>query len=108
MRRGTTPTNTFTTDVNLTGATVFVDYEQRGNIILEKTGADLDITVVETQTGTTSTIELELSQEDTLSFKPGEVLIQIRAVYPDGTAIASNIIRTTAERIIKDGVIHAV
>lgn len=100
MRRGTTPTNTFTTQTDLTGATVFVDYEQRGLVVLEKTGSDLTIT--------TTAVTLELTQEDTLSFKPGEVLIQIRAVYPDGTAIASNIIRTTFERIIKDGVIHAV
>lgn len=31
MKRGTTPTNTFAVDVDLTGATVFVTYEQRIN-----------------------------------------------------------------------------
>lgn len=98
MRRGTTPTNTFSSDVDLTGATVFVDYEQKNRIIIEKTGDDLTVT--------SEAVTLELTQEDTLAFRPGEVLIQIRAVFPDGTAIASNIIRTTAERIIKDGVIE--
>lgn len=98
MRRGTTPTNTFSSDIDLTGATVFVDYEQKNRIIIEKTGEDLTVT--------TDAVTLELTQEDTLAFRPGEVLIQIRAVFPDGSALASNIIRTTAERIIKDGVIE--
>lgn len=98
MRRGTTPTNTFSSDVDLTGATVFVDYEQKNRIIIEKTGSDLTVTA--------EAVTLELTQEDTLAFRSGEVLIQIRAVFPDGTAIASNIIRTTAERIIKNGVIE--
>lgn len=100
MRRGSTPTNTFMVDIDLTGATIFVDYEQQGNIILEKTGDDLTVT--------TESITLDLTQEETLKFRPGDVLIQIRYVFPDGSADASNIIRTTFDRIIKDGVIHAV
>ena len=98
MRRGTTPTNTFSSNVDLRGATVFVSYEQTNRIIIEKTGSDLTVTA--------EAVTLELTQEDTLAFRPGEVLIQIRAVFPDGTAIASNIIHTTAERIIKNGVIE--
>lgn len=98
MRRGSTPTNTFTVDIDLTGATVFINYEQNGKVVLEKTGDDL--TISETS------IVLSLSQEDTLLFKPGKVLIQVRYVFPDGTADASNIIDTTFERIIKDGVIE--
>ena len=97
MRRGSTPTNTFLTDIDLTGATVFVDYEQNGRIIVEKTGSDLIIAPEQ--------ITLRLSQEDTLAFRPGEVLVQIRYVFPNGDADASNLIRTTAEYIIKDGVI---
>lgn len=98
MRRGSTPTNTFTVDIDLTGATLFVSYEQMGKVIVEKTGEDLTVT--------STSISLSLSQEETLRFKPGEVLIQIRYVFPSGAADASNIIRTTAERIIKDGVIE--
>ena len=100
MRRGTTPINTFTTPISLIGATVFVDYEQDRQIVIEKTGEDLTVTDTE--------VTLELTQEDTLRLCHGNVFIQIRAVFPDGTALASNIIQTTAERIIKDGVIHAV
>lgn len=99
MRRGSTPTNTFTVEIDLTGATLFVSYEQNGRVVLEKTGDDLTVTA--------KSITLELTQEDTLSFVPGEVLIQIRYVFPNGAADASNIIRTSFERIIKDGVIEA-
>lgn len=98
MRRGSTPTNTFTVDIDLTGATLFVSYEQKGCVVLEKTGEDLTVTA--------TSITLELSQEDTLKFTTGEVLIQIRYVFPSGQADASNIIKTTFERIIKDGVIE--
>lgn len=98
MRRGSTPTNTFTVDIDLTGATIIVSYEQKGVIILEKTGSDLTVTA--------DSITLSLSQEDTLKFNTGEVSIQIRYVFPNGAADASNIIRTTFERIIHDGVIE--
>lgn len=97
MRRGTTPTNTFSVNVDLTGATVFVSYEQDGAVVLEKTGSDLTV-------GTNS-VEVVLSQNDTLAFHPGKVNIQIRYIDAFGTADASNIMATTAERIIKDGVI---
>lgn len=100
MRRGSTPTNTFSLDIDLRQATVFVSYEQNGRLVFEKTGEDL--TVEEDE------ISLKLTQEDTLLLKPGEVLIQIRYIFPTGDADASNIIRTTAERVIKDGVISCV
>jgi len=98
MRRGSTPTNTFDVDIDLTNATVFVSYEQGGRVVLEKTGEDLTITA--------ESIVLNLTQEETLAFVPGKVNIQIRYVFPNGTADASNIINTTFERIIKDGVIE--
>ena len=44
MRRGSTPTNVFDVDIDLRDATVFVTYEQFGNIVLEKTGEDLTVT----------------------------------------------------------------
>ena len=102
MRRGSTPTNVFTCNLDLTGATVFVTYSQRGLNLVEKTGDDLTITA--TQTG--CTVSLELSQEDTLKFRSGNVMVQIRYVMSDGSADASNIIQTTADAILKDGVIE--
>lgn len=101
MRRGTTPTCTFTTNVDLTGCTVFVTFQQNGQTVIEKTGTDL--TIAATDTG--STVALTLTQLETLALEPGRVLVQIRYVDSFGTADASNIITTTAEAILKDGVI---
>lgn len=102
FKRGSTPTNTFNCNVDLTGATVFVSYAQRGTVIVEKTGNDLTITA----TDTGSAVELTLTQAETLRFQSGNVVdIQIRYVMSDGTADASNIIKVDAERILKDGVI---
>ena len=100
MRRGTTPANIFTVNVDLTDATVFVSYEQDGRIVVEKTGEDLTVT--------STTVETMLTQEETLAFHPGRVYVQIRYVTEEGTADASNIIATTTDRIIKDGVIEYV
>lgn len=103
MRRGSTPTNIFTVPFDLSQATVYISYEQGKRVVVEKTGEDLIFDHSEDYT-----ITVNLTQEETLAFAPGEVLIQIRYVFPTGDADASNIIRTTAERIIKDGVINAV
>lgn len=94
-RRGSTPTNTFSVNIDLTDATVYVSYWQRGKVIIEKTGDDLAITE--------DRIVVSLSQKDTLALQTGEVEIQIRYVMPDGTADASNIIKVNSERILKDG-----
>lgn len=98
MRRGTTPTNTFTVDVDLTTAiAVFVTYKQGDRLLVEKDIGDLDITATK--------VEVALSQEDTLAFAQGSVQIQIRAKFGDGAAIASNIIVAPVDQILKDGVI---
>lgn len=94
-RRGSTPTNTFSVNVDLTDATVYVSYSQNGRIVIDKTGEDLDVSI--------DAIVVQLSQKDTLMLKPGEVEIQIRYVMADGTADASNIIKVQSERILKDG-----
>ncbi len=100
MRRGTTPTNTFAVDIDLTGATIYVSYEQDGKVIIEKTGSDVTVTE--------DSLTVTLSQADTLKFHPGRVCVQIRYVDQMGTADASNIMETTAERILKDGEISHV
>lgn len=98
MRRGSTPTNTFNSNLDLRGATVFVTYEQNGIVVLEKTNDDIEIT--ETK------LIINLTQEETLAFRNGNVLIQVRYVFPNGKADGSNIVETTVERILKDGVIY--
>ena len=96
MKRGTTPTNTFKTNIDLTGATVFLTYSQRGRVVLEKTGDDLEISA--------EAIVTRLTQKDTLGFDAlQKVSLQIRYVFPDGTAGASNIMTVTVGEILKDG-----
>ena len=103
MRRGTTPTNTFSVPIDLSAATVFITYAQSGRTVIEKTGDDLTF-----DSSDGYKIIVELSQQDTLAFKAGAVEIQIRCVFETGEALASNIIRTTFDRILKDGVIEYV
>lgn len=97
-KRGSTPTNTFTVDIDLTGATVFITYRQKKRIVLEKSGSDVEIEPTK--------LTVQLTQEETLAFEPGDVEMQIRYVFPNGQADASEIMRTRAEAIIKDGVIE--
>lgn len=96
MYRGTTPTNVFRTDVDLENASVlFVSYKQNGKVVLEKSLEDVSVKK--------TLVTVNLTQKETLLFQDGIVTIQIRAKFLDNTAIASNLIRTTAEEIVKDG-----
>lgn len=98
MRRGTTPTHIFNVDIDLTDAAViYITYRQKGKNLLEITGDDLTVDPEK--------ITAKLTQEQTLAFEPGTVDIQIRARFEDGSAIASNVIQTTANTILKEGVI---
>lgn len=99
MRRGTTPTHEFVVDVDMTSATaIYITYKQREKVILEK-NID-DITVTDTK------LMVTLTQEETLMFNINNIVeIQIRAKMDTGEAIASNIIKTSAQRILKEGVI---
>ena len=97
MRRGTTPIHTFTVDRDLTSATVlFITYKQNNVNKVEK---DIGACTI-----TTTSVQVQLTQEETLSFEDeGTVFIQIRAGFADGTRIASNIIKTAIEAVLKDG-----
>lgn len=98
MRRGTTPTNTFTVDVDLTSAVaLYITYKQGARVAIEKAIDDIDIT--------SEALTVTLTQQDTLKLTNGDVDIQVRARFPGGSAIASNIISVPVEAILKDGVI---
>lgn len=98
MKRGTTPTNIFNVNVDLTGAEViYVTYKQSDSVVVEKEKGDCTVT--------SESISVMLTQEDTLKFNTGPVEIQIRARFPNESAIASNIMKTTVTRILKGGVI---
>lgn len=97
MYRGTTPTNTITVDLDLRGMTVYVTYTQGREVLFEKTNAD--ITINETA------LIVPLTQADTLrlSSRAKVVYVQVRAIDSEGNAVASNVMTTTAEAILKDG-----
>ena len=98
MWRGTTPVHSFTLPEGIgldDFAVVYVTYSQGGKTVLEKDKDELE--------AAGSGFRLFFSQADTLCFSPGPVKIQIRARLHDGTAVASDIISTTAMEILKDG-----
>lgn len=99
-RRGSTPTNIFNLNFDLTDATVYVTYSQKGKVIVEKTNNQILITE--------DSVIVPLTQEDTLKFAVGEVEVQIRYIKQDGTADASNIMTISATKILKDGLISHV
>lgn len=99
MYRGTTPTNTITVDTDLRGMRVYVTYQQGGVNVIEKTNENITIQA--------DKVIVTLTQEETLGLmsRGKDVYVQIRAISPSGVAIASNIMQTTVEGILKDGVI---
>lgn len=105
MIRGTTPQLIFNLpfDVSII-KTVWVTFSQ-----FEK-----ELFTVETDDVIMSgkTITVDLTQEQTLMLEPetlvkknNNVEIQLRILTTGGDAIASNIMRTSADRILKEGVI---
>ena len=71
---------------------------QDNTIVLDKTFDDCE--AVENM------LIVNLTQEETLKLKAGKVVeMQIRVRTISGDALASNIIRVNAERILRDGVI---
>jgi hypothetical protein len=104
MYRGTTPTNVFKTSQDLSDAdVVFITYKQRNTTVIEKKKEDITF-------GTEDdllTLTVKLTQAETLALDQDAraVSIQIRARYPDGTAIASEVISTSVEEVLKDGII---
>lgn len=98
MIRGTTPTHRFRVSVDLREAdVVWLTYSQREKVVVEKNKADLEITE--------NMVTVKLTQEDTLKFKEDSVYVQIRARFADGTAVACPVRRTTAQKVLKEGII---
>lgn len=99
MIRGTTPTHIFKTNVDLTGARVYITYAQDKKPVLEKTGEDVTIT--------SKSVSVTLSQRETFKFRScKDVDIQIRYIFPDGSAGASNIMTVDVSDVLKEGVIE--
>lgn len=97
MRRGTTPTITITTDIDLTAASnMFLTFKQNDRIAFEKTLEDVNITE--------NSVVCELEQNDTLALKDGIVRFQIRATLGD-SKVASNVMTASVDEILKGGAI---
>ena len=97
MIRGTTPTFTFTADMDCSQLDKLdISFAQQDKVVLSKGFADCVIDGNE--------ITVSLTEEDTLLFdsRKNPVRIQLRAGIGD-TRIASNMMHTTAEAILKDG-----
>lgn len=97
MRRGTTPTITITTDIDLSMASnLFVTFKQGNSIVFEKTLSDVTVTE--------NTVICGLTQEETLSLRNEPVRFQIRGTLGD-KKVASNIMSASVSEILKGGVI---
>lgn len=99
MRRGTTPTLTFTTpyEANLVESG-YLTFQQRGTNVLDVPLSDPTITVAD------NAISITLTQEQTLSLTTAApCAAQIRAVLASGAAVASNIVQIPICAILKDG-----
>lgn len=99
MRRGTTPTLTFTTpyaaDLVQSG---FISFMQRGTDVLDISLTDPAVTIED------ESISVTLTQEQTLLFTTADtVKIQIRAILASGKAVASNIVTDNVCPIVKEG-----
>lgn len=103
MIRGTTPTHTFNVDLDLRLATIYVTYMQNGKVLFEKGNEDI-VTIEE------GYFLLRFSQEETLTIKAcncaSSIKIQIRAIFPDGSTVVSNVMTTSVRDILRDGVIE--
>lgn len=100
MRRGTTPYLTIRTDQDLTG------YRYVVFTIEDRTGTEIN---VDSNSGNMQvlpdSVTVKLTQADTLALQKGAIKMQIRAVDTGGNAIASNIMQSNLEDVLKDGVI---
>ncbi len=97
--RGTTPTITITTDTDLSEAsTIYVTFSQDNRKRVEKSISDIRVSE--------SSLLVDLTQEDTLSLDAKKkVEIQVRAKLADGKVLASNVMTTIVDRVLKEGVI---
>lgn len=99
VSRGTTSTHIFTVPIDFTEATaLYITYQQLGRTVLEKELSDCTVE--------SDKITVHLTQADTVKFKEDmPVRIQIRVKMADGSAHKSAIIETTADELLKEGVI---
>ena len=101
ITRGTTPTLIFSFDIDLSDVDkINVAFKQKEKMVLEKTEKDC---VIDKEN---QTISITLSQEDTLSFsEENKTSIQIRLLFVDGSADATDIMEEKIGKILKEGIL---
>lgn len=100
MYRGTTPTHRYVIPFSIVPERLNIAYSQEGEIAIEKALADVIVTQ-----GDTTTIEVQLTEEDTLALKEGSVAIQVRIGTSNGARYTSQIMRTQCFGLLKDGLL---
>lgn len=101
MIRGTTPTISLKAKFDFRGWYIYATIENGLNEITFE-GDDVS---VEYENGY-SLVSFTLTQEQTLSFPQNtKCEIQLRAIK-DETAVASKVVKTNVDKILKDGIIH--
>lgn len=99
MIRGTTPTLGFKLPFSVeTIENAYVSFAQEGEVLIDKALADCSCG--------TDTLTVQLTQEDTLKLVAGlPTEMQIKVKTKDGNVLASQIMKVSTERILKDEVI---
>ena len=99
MRRGSTPTHTFTLPFNTEVIEKLrITYKQQGDTVLTKTEKDVELSE--------KTIVCELTQEDTLSFLEKVIVeIQLKILTKNGKVYPSDIYRVSPGRVLDEEVL---
>ena len=104
--RGTTPTLTFhvkNEQLNLNEiAEIWITFRTKSGVKIKDKTYDKEDVVIDAEN---HTIELFLSQEDTLSFTDPNTVLQLRVRFNNDLAYASNIMGVQIGHILKEGVI---
>jgi hypothetical protein len=104
--RGTTPTLTFHVkneqlDLNDI-AEIWVTFKTKAGVRPKEKTFDINDVVIDAEE---KTVELYLTQEDTLFFSDSAVWVQLRVRFNSDLAYASSIIDVDIDNILKEGVI---
>lgn len=99
MIRGTTPTLEFTLPFEVESlSALYVTFKQLGRTVVERQLKDCRYDG--------KVLYVDLTQDETLSFTAGhQVDMQIRAKFVSGKSVASEIMTTSVQRVLKGGVI---
>ena len=103
MYQGTTPAVIFEIKgYDLSSATVYVSFK-RGEDLLTKSGSDVQVSYSSAEQ--ISTVVCSLTQEETLAMKKGTAIVQIRFIYENGQAYATEKGSVTVNDVIYPEVI---